>query len=90
MQEVMDICIKNEIPMIPYWSLQTSLPKNDDKISIIAEKYNATSAQIHLAWLLHYNNLMLPIPGTSKLKHFEENIKAVDISLTDEDMKFLD
>jgi len=89
MQEVMNICIKNEIPMIPFWSLQNSLPKDDAKVSTIAKKYNATPAQINLSWLLHYNNLLLPIPGTSQLKHFEENIKAFDISLTDEDIKFL-
>lgn len=89
MQEVMDICSKKEIPMIPFWSLQNSLPKNENKISVIAKKYGVTSAQINLTWLLHYNNLILPIPGTSKLKHFEENIKALDISLTEEDIKFL-
>ena len=89
MQEVMDICIKNEIPMIPFWSLQNSLPKNENKISVIAQKYKATPAQINLAWLLHVNDLMLPIPGTSKLEHFEENLKARDISLSEEDMAFL-
>ena len=89
MQEVMDICIKNKITMVPFWSLQNSLLKNNDKISTIAKKYNATAAQINLAWLLHYNDLLLPIPGTSQLKHFEENIKALDISLTDADMQFL-
>ena len=89
LQEVIDLCTKNEIPMIPFWSLQNSLPKNDDKISVIAKKYNATPAQINLAWLLHYNDLILPIPGTSKLKHFEENIKAFDIALEEEDMKYL-
>lgn len=89
MREVMDLCINNEIPMIPFWSLQNSLSKKDNKISVIAEKYKATPSQINLAWLLHYNDLLLPIPGTSQLKHFEENIKAFDISLTDEDMKFL-
>jgi pyridoxine 4-dehydrogenase len=89
MQEVMEICLKNEIPMIPFWSLQNSLPKNDTKISTIAEKYNATPAQINLAWLMHYNDWMLPIPGTSQLAHFEENLQAFDISLTGEDMKFL-
>ena len=89
MQEVIDICIKNEIPMIPFWSLQNSLPKNEGKIFKIAEKYNATPAQINLAWLLHYNDLLLPIPGTSQLKHFEENIKAFDIALTEDDMKIL-
>ena len=89
MQEVMDSCIKNGIPMVPFWSLQNSLPKNDDKIAVIAKKYNATLAQVNLAWLLHYNYLLLPIPGTSKLKHFEENIKAIDIPLTEEDMDYL-
>lgn len=90
LQEIMDICIKNEIPMIPFFSLQSSLPKNESKISVIAGKYNVTPAQINLAWLLHYNDLILPIPGTSKLKHFEENIQAFDIALTDEDMHFLE
>jgi pyridoxine 4-dehydrogenase len=89
LQEVMDICIKNQIPMIPFWSLQTSLPKNENKIASVAKKYHGTPAQINLAWLLHYNDLILPIPGTSKLKHFEENIKACHISLEEEDMKFL-
>jgi pyridoxine 4-dehydrogenase len=89
MQEVLDLCIKNGIPMIPFWSLQNSLPKNDDKIAVITQKYTATAAQVNLAWLLHFNDLLLPIPGTSKLKHFEENIKALDISLTEEDMIFL-
>lgn len=89
MQEVLALCVKNEIPMIPFWSLQNSLLKNDGKVSAIAEKYNATPSQINLAWLLHYSDMLLPIPGTSQLKHFEENIKAFDIALTEEDMKIL-
>jgi len=89
MQEVLALCIKNKITMIPFWSLQNSLPKDDIKISAIAGKYNVTPAQINLAWLLHYNDLLLPIPGTSQLKHFEENIQAVGIALSEDDMKFL-
>lgn len=90
MQEVMDICVKNEIPMIPYWSLLNSLPKNESKISSVAEKYGATPAQINLAWLLHFHDLLLPIPGTSKLKHLDENLAAFDIPLTKEDVDFLE
>lgn len=90
LQEVFELCVKHQVPMIPFWSLQNSLPKDDDKISIIAKKYDATPAQINLAWLLHYNDLLLPIPGTSQLKHFEENSKAFDISLTEDDMRFLE
>lgn len=89
LQEVMPLCIENNIVMIPFWSLQNSLPKNDDKIAVIAKKYNASSAQINIAWLLHFNELILPIPGTSQLKHFEENIDARHIQLTQEDMDFL-
>jgi pyridoxine 4-dehydrogenase len=89
MQEVMDVCIKNKIPMIPFFSLLTSLPKNDDKIAAIAHKYAATPAQINLAWLLHYNDLLLPIPGTSRLTHFEENRRSIDITITPQDMEYL-
>jgi len=89
LQEVMEVCIDNRIPMIPFFSLQSSLPKAENKIATIAKKYNATAAQINLAWLLHFNDLILPIPGTSQLKHFEENCGAMNISLTQEDMEFL-
>ncbi|MET3037566.1 aldo/keto reductase [Chryseobacterium sp. NRRL B-14859] len=89
MQEIMDICVKNNIPMIPFFSLLSSLPNNENKISLIAKKYNATPAQINLAWLLHFNDLILPIPGTSKLSHFQENNKALDIQLSEDDMAFL-
>ncbi len=89
MQEVMAICTEHEIPMIPFWSLQNSLPKQDAKILAMAKKHRATPAQINLAWLLHYNHLLLPIPGTAQLQHFDENRQALDIALTEEDMIFL-
>jgi pyridoxine 4-dehydrogenase len=88
--EVLDTCEKNNIPFIPYFSLVQSLPKKDDRISTIAKKYKATEAQINLSWLLHRSPWLLPIPGTSSLKHFEENIKASEIALSEEDMIFLD
>jgi pyridoxine 4-dehydrogenase len=88
-EEVLSLCEKNEIPLIPYFSLFTSMPKKDEKIATIAQKYNATAAQVNLAWLLHYSPWILPIPGTSSLKHFEENLKASDLVLTQEDMTFL-
>lgn len=88
-EEVLAICEENKIPLIPYFSLFQSMPKKDERISIIAKKHNATEAQINLAWLLHRSPWILPIPGTSSLLHFEENLKAVDIKLSDEDMQFL-
>ena len=89
-EEVLNICEANEIPLIPYFSLFNSLSKHDKRIVTIAEKYNATEAQINLAWLLHRSQWILPIPGTSKLKHFEENVKSAEIELSGEDMEFLE
>jgi len=89
-EEVLAICEDNKIPLVPYFSLFQSMPKKDTRISAVAKKYNTTDAQINLAWLLHRSPWILPIPGTSSLKHFEENLKATEIELSEEDMKFLD
>ena len=88
-EEVLALCEENAIPLIPYFSLFNSLPKKDTRIATIAQKYNATEVQINIAWLLHRSPWILPIPGTSSLNHFEENIKALGIALTKEDMDFL-
>ena len=89
-EEVLAICETNKIPLIPYFSLIHSLPKKDDRISKIAAKYNGTEAQINLAWLLHRSPFILPIPGTSSLNHFDENVRSIEIDLSQEDMSFLD
>lgn len=88
--EVLDLCEKNEIPFVPYWSIFSSTSNKDNRIAQVAQKYHATEAQINLAWLLHRSPWILPIPGTSQLKHFEENFKAAEIKLTKEDMDFLE
>ncbi len=88
--EVLAMCAEDEIPLIPYFSLITALPKKENKIMRVAKKYNATEVQINLAWLLHKSPWILPIPGTSQLKHLEENLLATEIVLSEEDMTFLD
>ncbi len=88
-EEVLDLCEQHGIPLIPYFSLLNSLPKADNRIAEIAQKHNASEAQINLAWLLHRSPWILPIPGTSSLAHLRENLKAVDIRLSPEDMAYL-
>jgi aryl-alcohol dehydrogenase-like predicted oxidoreductase len=88
-EEILDICEANNIPLIPYFSLVNSLPKKDDRIATIAEKYKASAAQINIAWLRHRSHWILPIPGTSSLEHCKENLAAASIKLTAEDMEFL-
>ncbi len=89
-EEVLDLCEQHEIPLIPYFSLFNSIPKKDNRIAEIAIKYQASQAQINIAWLLHRSSWILPIPGTSSLDHFRENQAAAGISLTEEDMRFLE
>jgi len=60
-----------------------------DLIAVFAAKKNATSAQIALAWLLAQKPWIVPIPGTTKLERLEENIGAVAIELTADDLKEL-
>jgi len=88
--EVLSLCEQNEIPLIPFFSLLHAIDKKDNRIAEIAQKYNVSEAQVNIAWLLHKSPWILPIPGTSSLKHFEENLKSEDLELTDEDMKFLE
>lgn len=88
-EEVLDICEANSIPLVPYFSLFLSTPKKDERIAAIAKKYAISEVQANIAWLLHRSPWILPIPGTSSLKHFEENIAAAQVELTEEDMAFL-
>ncbi|HKS75011.1 MAG TPA: aldo/keto reductase, partial [Terriglobales bacterium] len=61
-----------------------------DRIAAFASKKNATSAQIALGWLLAKKPWIVPIPGTAKLERLEENIGAVDVELTADDLRELD
>lgn len=89
-EDILHICEQQHIPLIPFFSILTANTKKDERIAEIADKYNATEAQINIAWLLHRSQWILPIPGTSSLQHFKENIEAVNIQLTKEDMNYLD
>ena len=61
-----------------------------DLLGKIAERKQATPAQIALAWLLAQKPWIVPIPGTTKLKRLEENIGAASIELTSDDLRELD
>lgn len=61
-----------------------------DLLSRIAERKKATPAQIALAWLLAQKPWIVPIPGTTKLKRMEENIGAVSVELTSDDLHEID
>ena len=58
-----------------------------DRITQIAQKKKATTAQLSIAWLLAQKPFIVPIPGTSKVQHLEENIEASNVLLTAEDLE---
>ncbi len=88
-EEVLDLCEQHGIPLIPFFSLQNSLSKEDAKLTTIAQKHNVSKAQLNIAWLLHKSPWMLPIFGTSSLAHLKENLQAAQIELSDEDLAYL-
>ena len=56
----------------------------------LAKRKDATTAQLSLAWLLAQKPFIVPIPGTGKVKHLQENIESTKLVLTTEDMKEID
>ncbi|WP_134090954.1 aldo/keto reductase [Olivibacter sp. XZL3] len=87
--EVLELCEKKSIPFIPFFSLQTSLPTEQQKLQQVADNHGISVAQLNIAWLLHQSEWILPIPGTTSIKHLEENVAAASISLSKEEMAFL-
>ncbi len=86
--KVVDYCEKNNIIFIPFFPRRTD-ERSKKETERIAKKYNAKPAQILLAWLLKRSKIMLPIPGTLSINHLEENFKALDINLSEQDYEAL-
>jgi aryl-alcohol dehydrogenase-like predicted oxidoreductase len=88
-EDVLDYCEKHGIGFIP-WAPVATGRLSSGSIDDIAKAHRATPSQIALAWLLKRSPVMLPIPGTSKVAHLEENVAAVEIRLSDEEFATLD
>jgi pyridoxine 4-dehydrogenase len=89
-EDVLKYCEEQGIAFIPWFPLATGKLSTESRLSEIAEKYQATPSQIALAWLLMKSPVILPIPGTSSVAHFEENFAATKIDLSEEDFTTID
>lgn len=58
-------------------------------IEAIAKRHAATTAQVALAWVLAQGDDVIPIPGTKRVRYLEENIAAIDLALSDDDLREL-
>jgi aryl-alcohol dehydrogenase-like predicted oxidoreductase len=90
-EAVLDYCEKNGIGFIPWFPLAAgNLAKPGTALDAIVKSTGATPSQIALAWILKRSSVMLPIPGTGKVAHLEDNVRAAEIVLSDADFKALD
>jgi len=95
--DLVDYCQANGIGFIPYYPLggdgeltRAARSGTTSALDKIAKARGATPGQVALAWLLKRSPAMLPIPGTSKVAHLEENVGAASIILTDTEFAALD
>lgn len=81
-EPLLERCERLGLGFIPWSPLATGkLAKPGSVLEKAAQRHNSTPAQLALAWLLHRSPVTMPIPGTSKVTHLEENAGAATIKL---------
>jgi pyridoxine 4-dehydrogenase len=89
-QDVLEYATEHRIAFMPWQPLATgALAAPGSVLDAAAKRHEVTPAQLALAWLLHVSPVILPIPGTSKVAHLEENLAAASIALTESEISEL-
>jgi pyridoxine 4-dehydrogenase len=89
-EPVLEEATNQGVAFIPWFPLAAGpLAAPDGPLQRMAAEHDATPAQMALAWLLNRSPVMLPIPGTSSVAHLEENVRAAEITLSEEEVEFL-
>jgi pyridoxine 4-dehydrogenase len=90
-EDVVAYCTRESLGCIPWFPLATgNLARPGGPLARVAQRLGATPAQVAIAWLLRKSPVMLPIPGTSTVKHLEENTAAARLQLDDATMQELE
>lgn len=84
-EDVLQVCEQENIGFLPW----APLMGRNSKLESIARAHNATPNQVMLAWLLWRSPVILPIPGTSSIKHLEENVAAASLKISDSEFESL-
>jgi len=83
-EDVLEYCEEHGLAFIPWFPVAAGkLAQPGGKLDEISKRHGTAVSQLSLAWLLHRSPVMLPIPGTSKVAHLEENVKAGMTRITD-------
>jgi pyridoxine 4-dehydrogenase len=90
-ENVLKLCEREGIGFIPWFPMATGrLAEPGGPLDRTASQCGAAPAQVALAWLLQHSPVLLPIPGTSRVAHLEENMAAATVALTPEQIAWLD
>ncbi|MEU1592639.1 aldo/keto reductase [Streptomyces sp. NPDC005708] len=89
-EDVLEYAERENLGFIPWFPMATGqLARPGGPLDTLAKTYGASPSQLALAWLLHRSPVMLPIPGTSRVSHLEENTRAAQITLRDAEFQAL-
>jgi pyridoxine 4-dehydrogenase len=87
-EDVVEYCTKHKLAFIPWFPVAAGkLAQPGGKLDAAAKAHSATVSQLSLAWLLYHSPVVLPIPGTSSVKHLEENVAAAGVDLSAREWK---
>jgi pyridoxine 4-dehydrogenase len=90
-EDVLEYCEKEKMVFIPWFPLAAGrVSGSESPLSRIAARWKATPSQVALAWLLTRSPVILPIPGTSRVEHLEENVAAAELKIDTNKMQDLD
>jgi pyridoxine 4-dehydrogenase len=95
-EDVLEACREHDLAFVPFFPLGSAFTGGpgrlaaDPAVAGVAETHGVTPSQVALAWLLHRDERILLIPGTSSVAHLEENLAALDVELDDEELAELD
>jgi pyridoxine 4-dehydrogenase len=95
-EDVLDVCRERGLAFVPFFPLGSAFTGGparlaaEPAIARIADRHGATPSQVALAWLLHRDEHILLIPGTSSVAHLEENLAAIDVALDADDLAALE
>ncbi len=89
--EVLAACEEQELAFLPWAPIEVAdSSKLGEALTEVARAHDASQVQVAIAWLLARSPVILPIPGTSSIAHFEENLEAAQLELTQEDLDALE
>jgi pyridoxine 4-dehydrogenase len=90
-EDVLGVCERDGLGFLPWAPVADGdLARRGSRLDRAAARHGATVSQLSLAWLLHHSPVMLPIPGTSRVDHLEENMASAGLQLTDDEWAALE